>query len=143
MTTEAPEKPRTHSGPKAVPDATPNGGAPEHELPGDGEAKGDPGEAQEVTQLSIEGDADLTSKVGGRKPDEAVIVLQGGQIKMGKSQFDKDTRVRLVVEGYLDEVATKNHRDAKTGQIHATKKRHVLRIDHMEKVPLLDEGAGA
>jgi hypothetical protein len=109
-------------------------------LPGD-EGVEDRGE--EVTQLSIEGDSDLTSKVGGRRPDEAVIVLQGGEVKMGKTQFSKGQRVRIVSEGYIAEVHDKDIRDPKTGAIASTKKKHVLKVDKMERVPIVDEGAGA
>lgn len=116
------------------------GRAPEEALPGD-EGVEDRGE--EVTQLSIEGDADLTSKVGGRRPDEAVIVLQGGEVKMGKTQFSKGQRVRIVSEGYIAEVHDKDIRDPKTGAIASTKKKHVLKVDKMERVPIVDEGAGA
>lgn len=116
------------------------GRAPEEPLPGD---EGAEDRNEEVTQLSIEGDADLTSKVGGRRPDEAVIVLQGGEVKMGKTQFSKGQRVRIVSEGYIAEVHDKDIRDPKTGAIASTKKKHVLKVDKMERVPIVDEGAGA
>jgi hypothetical protein len=112
----------------------------EENLPGD---EGAQDRQEEVTQLSIQGDADLTARVGGRRPDEGVIVLQGGEIKMGKTQFDKGQRVRIVAEGFIAEVHDKDIRDPKTRQVAQSVKKHVLKVDHMEKVPLLDEGAGA
>jgi hypothetical protein len=116
------------------------GRAPDEPLPGD---EGAEDRHDEVTQLSIEGDADLSARVGGRRPDEAVIVLQGGEVKMGKTQFDKGQRVRIVSEGYIAEVHDKDIRDPKTGGIASTKKKHVLKVDKMERVPIVDEGAGA
>lgn len=111
----------------------------DEDLPGDNGAEGR--EAEEVTQLSIQGDADLTSRIGGRKPDEAVIVLRGGEIKMGKTQFDKGQRARIVVEGRIAEVHDVDHTDGKTGQVTHTVKKHVLKIDHMEKMPIVDEAS--
>src|SRR4051794_36192694 len=90
------------------------GRAPEEALPGD---EGAEGRGDEVTQLSIQGDNDLTARVGGRRPDEGVIVLQGGEIKMGKTQFDKGQRVRIVVEGFVAEIHDKDIRDPKTRQV--------------------------
>lgn len=114
------------------------GKAPDEPLPGD---DGAPEGGEEVTQLSIQGDADLSARVGGRRPDEAVIVIQGGEIKMGKSQFDKGQRVRLVVEGYIAEIHDKDIRDPKTRQVAQSIKRHVLKADHLEKVPIVDEAS--
>jgi hypothetical protein len=112
------------------------GKAPDEDLPGDNGAEG---RTDEVVQLSIQGDNDLSSRVGGRKPDEATIRLQGGELQMGKTQFDKGQRVRLVVEGYIAEVHDKDIRDPKTSQVSSSKKKHILKIDHAEKVPLVEE----
>lgn len=112
-----------------------SGRAPDEALPGD------EGAPEQVEQLSIEGDGNLTATVGGRRPDEAVLTIQGGEIKMGKGQFDKGQRVRLVVEGYVAEIHSKDVRDPKTGQIAKSKKKHVVKADFMERVPLLEDEA--
>lgn len=107
---------------------------PEHEPePGEGEEE----QAPDATQLSIEGDADLSHRVGGRKPDQASLVIQGGEIKM-RGQFEKGQRVRVVYEGYIREVHSIDLVDSKTGQVEATKRKHVLKPDHVSKEALGD-----
>jgi hypothetical protein len=103
------------------------GGTPE--LPGEGEGE----QADEVTQLSIQGDRDVTmSVVGGRKADQSTLVIRGGEITVSGA-VKKGDRVRIVLEGPIAETHFVDIRDPKTGDVRATKRKHVLKPDFIER----------
>lgn len=95
-----------------------------------------------VTQLSIEGDADLGLAVGGKKPDKSVVLVAGGEISLD-GQFAKGQRVRIVFEGPVAEVHLIDIRDSKTGDVTATKRKHVMKPDTIEKVALRNPDASS
>lgn len=102
--------------------------------PQDAEAEAEAEREEDDQELTIEGDQQQMSlNVGGRKPTVSSLTLQGGEVKMS-GQFEKGTRVRFIVEGVIDEVATRDHRDRKTGMVTAVKRSHKLTIEKIEKL---------
>lgn len=89
---------------------------------------------EEITQLSIDGDGDLTLTIGGSKPDEATINFAGGEVKMGAGQFKSGQRVAVLLVGPVDEIAVRNFRDPKTGQIVKVKRKHILIPDDVRRI---------
>lgn len=81
-----------------------NGGppTPPASLPGgddDGEEEAKAKEAAakaEADQLSLAGFRPIGVKVGGNKPDSAVLKYKGGKLELGKSQFDRGDRFLTV-----------------------------------------------
>jgi hypothetical protein len=98
---------------------------------GDDEAGAEP---DEVIQLSIEGDGDLTLTIGGGKPDEATLSFGGGEIKLGAGQFKAGQRVAVMLVGPIAEVAVAHIRDPKTGDVAKVKRKHVLKPDVVKRV---------
>jgi hypothetical protein len=105
------------------------GGTPDPDLPGEGEDAAD----EVITQLSIAGDADVQlSTVGGRKPDQSTLTVKGGEITVAGA-VKKGQRVRIVLEGPIAETHFIDIRDSKTGDVSATKRKHVLKPDFIER----------
>lgn len=88
----------------------------------------------EVVQLSIEGDGDLTLTIGGSKPDEATLNFGGGEIRLGAGQFKAGQRVAVMLVGPIAEVAVAHIRDPKTGDIAKVKRKHLLKPDTVKRV---------
>jgi hypothetical protein len=97
--------------------------------PGDDELGED-----EVIQLSIDGDGDLTLTVGGAKPDEAVLTFGGGEIKLGKGQFKKGQRVAIMLVGPVVEVGNRDMYDRKTNTIAKVKRKHLMVPDTVRRI---------
>lgn len=74
-----------------------------------------------VDQLSLTG-------IGGSHPDESKITLAGGELPV-LGQFRKGERVKLILEGVVDEVALRDKRDRKTGTVTATIRKHTFTIE--------------
>jgi hypothetical protein len=91
-------------------------------------------EPEEVVQLSVEGDGDLTLTVGGSKPDEATLNFGGGEIKMGAGQFKAGQRVAILLVGPIVEVAVRHKRDPKTHDLTNVKRKHLLEPDTVKRV---------
>jgi hypothetical protein len=109
---------------------SPDGAAPPEELPGEAPDEQAP---EDVTQLSIEGDADVTMNVvGGRKADQSTLTISGGEIKVAGA-MKKGDRVRVVLEGPIAETHFIDIRDPKTREVAATKRKHVLKPDTIER----------
>lgn len=51
----------------------------------------------EPAELAVEADGQLGMKVGGRKPDSAVLKLKGAKIDLGEGQFNRGDRITTVV----------------------------------------------
>lgn len=103
------------------------------------EEQGQGGEEQgeEVVQLSIAGDENLSLTVGGMKPNEATLLFRGGEIQIAnKTQFKKGQRVAVVLVGDITEVTNKDLKDPKTKRYTKSKKIHVLTADDVRRVPL-------
>lgn len=110
--------------PKPASDRKPD----EPDLPGEGE--GD----DEIEEPVVEGsESQLSLAIGGRKPEESRITLAGGAFKMS-GQFKKGERVRLFVEGTVDEVATRDNRDRKLNLITSTTRTHTLTVEKIDTV---------
>jgi hypothetical protein len=91
-------------------------------------------DAPEENELVVEGDQpQLSLAIGGKKATASSLSLQGGEVKIA-GQFDKGTRVRFMVEGTIDEVALRDHRDRKTGTITAVKRAHKFTIENIERI---------
>jgi hypothetical protein len=91
-------------------------------------------EPDEVIQLSIDGDGDLTLTVGGAKPDEAVLTFGGGEIKLGKGQFKKGQRVAIMLVGPVVEVGNRDMYDRKTNTIAKVKRKHLMVPDTVRRI---------
>ena len=100
-----------------------------------GTDEGDQGE--EVVQLSIAGDENLSLTVGGMKPNEATLAFSGGEIQIaGNTQFKKGQRLAILLVGDILEVRNKDLKDPKTKKYTKSKKIHVLTHDDVRRVPL-------
>lgn len=103
----------------------------------DGEDGGKPQEAEEIVQMSIQGDENLSLTVGGLKPNEATLQFSGGEIQIAnKTQFKKGQRVAILIVGDVNEVRNKDLKDPKTKKYTKSKKIHVLTHDDVRRVPL-------
>lgn len=91
-------------------------------------------EPDEVIQLSIDGDGDLTLTVGGAKPDEASVTFGGGEIKLGKGQFKKGQRVAIMLVGPIVEVGTRDMYDRKTNTVAKVKRKHLMVPDTVRRI---------
>lgn len=92
-------------------------------------------------QLTITGEEELSHAIGGKKPDQSVIVFRGGEISIlgpnGKpQQFKKGSRVAFLIEGPIREIHEVDRSDGKTGDVIGTKKKHVLKPDTVRRVPV-------
>lgn len=93
-------------------------------------------DGDEVVQLSIEGDGDLSLTVGGKNADIATISFAGGEITMPKGQFKKGQRVAVLLVGPIAEVHAIDIRDPKTKDVVKVKRKHVLKPDDVRRVAL-------
>lgn len=94
---------------------------------------GEPEELQERAELVIEAGGQVSLKVGGRNPDESTIVFRGGEVTV-EGQFEKGSRLRFEIEGVVSEVTFTDLMDHKTGEVTGTKRKHVLKLDGIQKV---------
>lgn len=91
-------------------------------------------EPEEVVQLSIDGDGDLSLTIGGSKPDEATLSFGGGEIQVRKGQFKPGQRVAIMLVGPVVEAAIRHKRDPKTGQLTNVKRKHTMQPDQVRRV---------
>lgn len=69
----------------------------------------------------------LSFSVGGKKPTSSHFRLTGGEIQV-EGQFSKGETVTFTVQASVDEVAFRDEKDAKTGQVVGAKRVHKARI---------------
>lgn len=86
----------------------------------------------EIT-LTVEGDRQLSLAIGGSKPEKSTIKLTGGAFEV-RGEFAKGARARFVVEGPISEVGAVDLMDRQTGTVTGTVRKHVLKIDSVERV---------
>lgn len=104
----------------------------EQEVPRDGENPEADAE-EDLTQLSIEGDADIKlGSIGGRKPDQSTLIIRGGEIHVG-GRLKKGQRVRIVLEGPVTGEHYDDLKDPKTGGIRSTKVKHIMKPDYIQR----------
>lgn len=96
--------------------------------------EGQTADEQAVPDLVIEASGQLGLKIGGRKPDEAVVKLRGGSIHLPEGQFEKGEYANILCKVRCAEVHLVDKIDRRTGDIVTTTRRHILKIEHVEKV---------
>lgn len=84
-------------------------------------------------ELLVEGGGQLSLVVGGRRADESTITFRGGEVNVD-GQFEKGTRVKFEIEGVVSEITFTDLMDHKTGNVTATKRKHVMKLDGIQKV---------
>lgn len=84
-------------------------------------------------ELIIDVGNQLSMVPGGRKADQSTLTLQGGEVAV-EGQFSKGERVKFEVEGVVSEITFTDLMDRKTGDVTATKRKHVLKLDGIKKV---------
>lgn len=109
----------------ATPDADPE---PDADLEGESETE------QAVPDLVIEASGQLGLKIGGRKPDAAQVKLRGGSIDLRQGQFEKGEYANILCKVRCAEVHLVDKIDRSTGDVTDTIRRHILKIEHVEKV---------
>lgn len=123
----------------AVEDHVANGGAPEDFEPGPPaptealEGENDSEEEPEVLKLEIEGEGQLTLTVGGKKPEASTIKLVGGKMDIAEGDFDKGSRINLLLGCVVTEVSFVDTYD-QYGNISGTERRHKVRPLRVERV---------
>ena len=76
----------------------------------------------EPAELVIEADGQLGMKVGGRKPDSAVLKLKGAKIDLGEGQFDRGDRITAVVILQVTGDNDQDTIDTLSGEVKSTSK---------------------
>lgn len=84
-------------------------------------------------ELVIEAGGQITMVPGGRKADQSTITFQGGEVTV-EGQFTKGERVKFEIEGVVSEITFSDLMDRKTGSVSATKRKHVMKLDGIQKV---------
>lgn len=87
----------------------------------------------EPVELVIEAGGQISLKVGGRAADESTILLSGGEVKLA-GQYEKGQRLRFEIEGVVSQIAFTDLMDQKTGDVTATKRKHVLKLTGIKRV---------
>jgi hypothetical protein len=77
--------------------------------------------------------------LGGRQPDQSTLVIAGGEITVAGA-VKKGDRMRVVLEGPVTELHVIDIRDPKTGDVAKTKRKHTMKPDFIERVPLDPNG---
>lgn len=112
------------------PQAQPEAPAQEPDLEGEGDGE----QGDKLFDLQLEGDKELNSKVGGRKPDKATVKLRGGSIIVPQGQYEKGDTVNVLVSLRCAELHFVDKIDNSTGEIVETERRQVMKITNVEKV---------
>lgn len=74
----------------------------------------------------------LTLNVGGRKPNGSTLKTKSAEVPV-TGQFAKNSKVKLVVDGEVEEIHFKTVRDGKGGPVLGHDRVHVLEIDRIER----------
>jgi hypothetical protein len=107
---------------------------PTSETPPPEDLPGEADDEQAPEEPVVEGsEAQLSLGIGGSRVDEARITLEGGELKM-RGQFKKGERFRFLIEGTIDAVEVRDHRDRKTGTVTKTVRKHKATIEGIEKL---------
>lgn len=107
---------------------------PQPQDPGEleGEAAGE--QAPPTIELEIEGDGQLSLRVGGRQPDVASVKLRGGSIRVPRGDYERGDTLDLLCKVRCCEVHFVDKIDGSTGEITETERRHVFKVVGVEKV---------
>lgn len=87
-----------------------------------------------LPEVSIDGDGQLSLKVGGAKPDEATVKLRSVKIAVIDGQYEKGDAVNLMVKAVCTEVHFVDKRDEQTGTIVGVERRQIFRPLNVERV---------
>ena len=109
-------------------------GRPDTDAEPDADLEGEGNDEQAIPELVVEGDGQLTLKVGGRKPDKSTVKLRGGSISIPRGQFEKGDTVNLLVKVTCSEVHLVDKRDNTTGEVVETERRQIMKITGVERV---------
>lgn len=110
------------------PPAEHEGEQPKADLEGEGEGE------QALPAIILEGDGQLSLRVGGAKPDKATVKLRGGSIGIPQGQYEKGDTVNLMVKVKCAEVHFVDKTDGQTGEVTETERRHVFKISGVERI---------
>lgn len=133
---------------KRAEQADQNGGAPEGDFPGEGDQarggdapEGESGDGEEtppaIPPLTLEGEGQLSLKVGGAKPNVSTVKMRGGSIAIegdDAGQFEIGQLVDLGIKGRVSEIQFVQKRNVQTGEVDVTERRHIMKIEAIERV---------
>jgi len=113
-----------------------DGGAVEHDARGDGGFEPEPEgveEEQELLNLAIEGEGQLTLTVGGAKPEVSTVKLIGGKMDVSEGDFDKGAEIKLLIHARVSSVEFVDTYD-QYGNLSGTERRHKVRPLRVERL---------
>jgi hypothetical protein len=96
--------------------------------------EGEDAQEQAIPELEVEGDGQLSLKIGGRKPDSAEVKLRGGSIKVPKGQYEKGDVLNFLVKVRCTEIHAVDKIDNSTGEVVETVRRQIFKIQGVERV---------
>lgn len=100
----------------------------------DADLEGQEAEEQAIPELEVEGEGQLSLKIGGRKPDSSEVKLRGGSIKVPKGQYEKGDVLNFLVKVRCTEIHAVDKMDNSTGDVVETVRRQIFKIQGVERV---------
>lgn len=97
------------------------------------DAEGAGEEEQELLNLAIQGEGQLTLTVGGAKPEVSTVKLIGGKMDVSEGDFDKGAEIKLLIHARVSSVEFVDTYD-QYGNLSGTERRHKVRPLRVERL---------